>query len=152
MQNKRKTAAVAMLLVVAVVGTFFLADYFSIDPTINDNMVPAMRIGELNLTRNAANLNGSFTLENTDGRVIKINEFRINDLTLDKIHDLALYVNGTLIDYLAPLLFELNSCDTVNVHMIVPFENNSALLSTFEGNHFAVNVRVPEAQFWRELE
>jgi len=152
MLNKRKIAAIFVLLMASVVCTIFSAGFLnSHDPTADPQGVPSLAIIDPSLIRNTMNLNGSFTLLNTDGIAIEINEFRINDITLDKVSGLTVYANGTSINCSALSLFELKSGDTVHVNMMIPYENNSYLLSTLKNNHFEVQVRIPDAQFWKEL-
>jgi hypothetical protein len=151
MLNKRKVIAIAGMLLLTVMGLLFFGGCLSPDPTVHDDIVPALFIRNLTLTKGSTSLNGSFNLQNCDGRVINITAFRLNDITLDKINGLAVYVNGTLIDYLAaPQLFSINPDDTASVTMTVLYEHNLDLIGTFRTGYFEVNVKTPYAQFWRD--
>jgi hypothetical protein len=150
MLNKRKVIAIAGLLLLAVMGLLFFGGCLSPDSTVYYNDIPCLVMRDLNLTKGTASLKGSFCIEDTDGRVIDITGFVINDITLDKIHGLAVYVNGTLIDYLAPVLFEIHPCDTASVTMVAPYEHNPDVIGAFRTSYFEVNVKTPQAQFWKD--
>jgi hypothetical protein len=130
----------------------FSAGYLSShDPTKDPQGVAALFICNSSVIKNAVNLNCSFTLKNADGIAIEINEFRINDLTLDEFSRPILYANGTSINYWEPSLFDIKPGDTIRVNIIIPYENNSFILSVLKNNPFEIQVGTPEAQYWKEI-
>jgi hypothetical protein len=150
--NEKKLGAVIVLIVALVAPAMTLTGYVTnaLDPW-HPGPIPSLEIRNISLTKNAGNLNVSFSIQNYAEEAEPINALVVVNVTQNGLFGTTVYVNGTSINCAASPLFEIKHDDTILVSMIIPYVNYPYALSALHNAGIAVlNVHTSGIVYYKE--
>jgi hypothetical protein len=140
----------------AALATVLFAGYLNAGGSTEPNMGPVienLHFEACTAMKSGKDLNISLTLacDSGCGKALDINEFKVNTISQHNISDLAIYVNGTLIDTSKSPMCKLVRGNHLQVNLVLPSSNGVVSSDIENGAQVNVDVITQEAVYYHPI-